>query len=856
MKNALEKFVNEYPKAKNEIFAGNPFGNFVRKDLPDKIYQAVNLDKTKYLITASVGQGNWAMIPWICIFDKSITTTATKGVYIVYLLSKDCSKLYLTFNQGCTDIRKNHSRNETIKIMRNNAEEVSKKIDSRGFKTDQAISLGEGLTELGIFYEKGTIFYTAYDRNNFPSEDILKEDLLKMLEIYSDFTKKNDQDEWWPSLDEYTPGISKDKWGELLNNPEIFGPIWSGALAMFYEQGGAATCSQLGKIYNRDPAGIAGNCTQMAMHIYKKTNCRLLIQESKKRYWPILFVGRKATVEESGVWVWKLRKELYDAISESDILKYLPKKGRKSWLITWNPAYYPYSEYEEKRNGLLSGEKYIDQWACANTHVEIGDRVYLMRVGTKNNGIIASGYAASTGYMSPHYDPEIAKTGKMVNKIDVDFDFLVDRNGDKYLDQGTLDNLFPEQKWNPQSSGIEIKAQYCESLEQEWQKYINTEEGGEEEMIIDTKKAISKIKSYIAAKGYTYNDGLIENFYLSLKSKPFVILAGTSGTGKTRLVKLFAEAIGAEYKMVAVRPDWSDSSDLFGHVDLNGNYIPGVILDYISEANNNPKKPYILCLDEMNLARVEYYLSDFLSVIETRDFVEGEIISDPLVSAEKYGEDDVAREKYGQIGFPQNLYLVGTVNMDETTFPFSKKVLDRANTIEFNYVDLLPEENEYEESEQQHLPNSFLASKYLLLAQCNEDKEFVREISAELQKLNVILQKANLHVGYRIRDEIVFYMLNNKETELLSQEEALDNEIMQKILPRIQGSSVSVKEMLCELFKVFAGDYQGQSVNSEDLVENMLSKIKKEGARYPKSAEKTAFMVRRFEEDGFTSYWL
>ena len=82
MKNALEKFVNEYPKAKNEIFAGNPFGNFVRKDLPDKIYQAVNLDKTKYLITASVGQGNWAMIPWICIFDKSITTTATKGVYI------------------------------------------------------------------------------------------------------------------------------------------------------------------------------------------------------------------------------------------------------------------------------------------------------------------------------------------------------------------------------------------------------------------------------------------------------------------------------------------------------------------------------------------------------------------------------------------------------------------------------------------------------------------------------------------------------------------------------------------------------------------------------------------------------
>ena len=89
------------------------------------------------------------------------------------------------------------------------------------------------------------------------------------------------------------------------------------------------------------------------------------------------------------------------------------------------------------------------------------------------------------------------------------------------------------------------------------------------------KCIVAAIRKYIEAKGFNYDGSLIENFYLSLKSKPFVILAGTSGTGKTRLVRLFAEAIKAEYKLLSVRPDWSDSSDLFGHTDLSGNFHPG-----------------------------------------------------------------------------------------------------------------------------------------------------------------------------------------------------------------------------------------------------------------------------------------
>ena len=370
---------------------------------------------------------------------------------------------------------------------------------------------------------------------------------------------------------------------------------------------------------------------------------------------------------------------------------------------------------------------------------------------------------------------------------------------------------------------------------------------------LSIKESMELIKEYIASKGFSYDGELIENFYLSLKSKPFVILAGTSGTGKTRLVRLFAEAIGANYKLVSVRPDWSDSSDLFGHVNLKGEFVPGAIIDYIHEAAKpeNINIPYFLCLDEMNLARVEYYLSDFLSIIETRHREDGRVVTDEIIL------DKAVSVTYGKVILPENLYVIGTVNMDETTFPFSKKVLDRANTIEFSYVDLVPDFSEsLEEAEAQNCKNDFLKTDYITLMSdtATEDRQFVSDICFELQEINEILQCAQAHVGYRVRDEIIFYMLNNKKAELLDTNLAFDNEIMQKILPRIQGSSASIKDMLCELFKKCAGDYTGLSQAS--VSEQMQVYVETKDCKYKKSAEKICYMMRRFEEDGFTSYWL
>lgn len=373
---------------------------------------------------------------------------------------------------------------------------------------------------------------------------------------------------------------------------------------------------------------------------------------------------------------------------------------------------------------------------------------------------------------------------------------------------------------------------------------------------VTNKDVLVQIENYIKAKGFVYSDKLIENFYLSLRAKPFVILAGTSGTGKTKLVEMFAEAIGANpengrFLLVPVRPDWSDSTDLLGHMNLSGEFVPGAIADFVLRANKDFSNPYFLCLDEMNLARVEYYLSDILSIIETRKIRDnGRISSLSLFTKNSFnddtiivGTDELAKSKYSDLYLSDNLYIIGTVNMDETTFPFSKKVLDRANTIEFSKVDtLIPDFDKIFKAKQDcigeptDIGNEFLKAKYTKIEECSEMKDIVVKYCNEIQALNLILEKAESHVGFRVRDEIVFYLLYNREIngdDEKSTNNAFDNEIMQKILPRIQGSGMEIIKLIEELI-----DFCGN--------------------KYTRSKAKLEAMKARCGEygEGYTSYWL
>nr|WP_082341321.1 AAA family ATPase [Sporosarcina globispora] len=357
---------------------------------------------------------------------------------------------------------------------------------------------------------------------------------------------------------------------------------------------------------------------------------------------------------------------------------------------------------------------------------------------------------------------------------------------------------------------------------------------------------VEHINQYIASKGFYYPKEEVINLFLSLKTKPFVILSGISGTGKTKMVQWFAESLGAtekngQFTLIPVRPDWSDGSDLLGYVDIKGDFKEGSLSKAIRVANEQPNLPYFVLLDEMNLARVEYYFSDILSVMESRRWEDGKVVSSTLLS------EEVAKE---EVTLPNNLYVIGTVNMDETTHPFSKKVLDRANTIEFNRVELdnLSFLQDLKEVDSLVIGQSQLASKYLHLKDLYKvDTEIIDKATSELVRINKSLQLINAHIGYRVRDEICFYLAYNKEGELMTFEEAFDHCILQKILPRLTGSDLRIDQLLRELYLMFTNtEYQ----EDED------TQFDDQSAIYPKSARKVIEMLRRLQADGFTSFWI
>jgi energy-coupling factor transporter ATP-binding protein EcfA2 len=364
---------------------------------------------------------------------------------------------------------------------------------------------------------------------------------------------------------------------------------------------------------------------------------------------------------------------------------------------------------------------------------------------------------------------------------------------------------------------------------------------------LTNRELIDHIHTYIKSKGFYYKREEVINLYLSLKTKPFVILSGISGTGKTKMVQWFAESVGAteengQFSLIPIRPDWNDGSDLLGYVDIKGDFKEGPLTKVIMGAENHPDLPYFVLLDEMNLARVEYYFSDILSVMESRKWKDGKIVSSNLLTKETTGVD---------LKLPNNLYIIGTVNMDETTHPFSKKVLDRANTIEFNRVELdnLAFLTEQDRVNPVVFSHESFASLYLHLKDVYQKNiALVDRVTDELVKMNKALQLINAHVGYRVRDEICFYMEYNEESQLMGFEEAFDHCILQKVLPRIAGSDTRVDQLLKELYLLFTNKEYEE--DPDLLIMDLAS------AKYPNSTEKVVEMLRRLRDDGFTSFWI
>ena len=368
-------------------------------------------------------------------------------------------------------------------------------------------------------------------------------------------------------------------------------------------------------------------------------------------------------------------------------------------------------------------------------------------------------------------------------------------------------------------------------------------------------------------------------YITAIKSKPFLLLAGISGTGKSRIVRELARACwdeGSEehkaqkpknFEMVQVKPNWHDSSELIGYVSrVSGEpvFVAGDFLKFVAKAWEDHDTPYFLCLDEMNLAPVEQYFAEYLSVVESRKSGEnGAVTTDPILKKEDaqwyfnltaaLTSDEDVRNRFNRDGIciPQNLIVVGTVNMDETTFSFSRKVLDRAMTIEMNDVNLRGGLENRHEKIGKLTKDDLIGTAVEGVDVYAEYKDVCDTVLAYLQNINDVLDGTPFKIAYRTRNEFLLYVVNNLPYNKDGQDNdlpkgyaiarALDEITSMKILSRIEGDDSKVTDsLLNDLIHV---------------ITDGLNAIPDDGyTTQSVSVAKLNEMKRRLQS-GYTSFW-
>ena len=440
------------------------------------------------------------------------------------------------------------------------------------------------------------------------------------------------------------------------------------------------------------------------------------------------------------------------------------------------------------------------------------------------------------------------------------------------------------------------------------QKWINlTEKYGDQYLCLETAKEEWKFydshgseitfETLFPSNNHDFDNGEFAQYSTTIRTKPFLLLAGISGTGKSRIVKDMAfqtcpnvgdlrsdNVSPGNYCLVEVKPNWHDSTELLGYDSvISEGYIVTKFVKFLVKAMLNDDIPFFVCLDEMNLAPVEQYFAEFLSVLESRKKEGEEITSEALIDAsvfkkheatlfeelfgkkvEKissygvadltedyahYGKEYEVYERLKQEGLriPKNLIVIGTVNMDETTHQFSRKVIDRAMTIEMNiaegeqpFIDFFASDSELKYYDNPLSANLFLpknvtakqAMDELDLAEQDKLKELVPE---RLAAINNALDGTPFKIAYRVQNELLIYYCEmrridteTKTSELLNK--AIDGMLMMKVLPRVEGD--------------------------RDLLEKPLEKLANicnDG--YPEAYKKIKEMQGRLESAPFTSFW-
>lgn len=338
---------------------------------------------------------------------------------------------------------------------------------------------------------------------------------------------------------------------------------------------------------------------------------------------------------------------------------------------------------------------------------------------------------------------------------------------------------------------------------------------------------IETLRERLRERGLAIDEKLLRAYHVALQTRPLVILPGISGTGKTRLTRYYADAYhgiasGAPnpyYLLVAVQPDWHSARDLLGYYNaFTERYHPTPFLHFVLQAAADPQQRYFVCLDEMNLARPEYYLAPLLSALET---VEQTIdLGVPTAESQMVSGEQLRNP----LRLPLNLSLIGTVNVDESSNTVSDKLLDRANVIELTDVDLAAFHSSYQ--------GAIDPQAWEIISQMYE-----------------IVARAGQPFGYRTMTDMLRYI--EQASGILSPQQAIDLQIKQKILPKLRGDdNPRLRQALTELLMLFLGQKAPDWSSAAHILPEQVA-----AAPFAESAEKVRRMLTRLDQDGFTDFY-
>ena len=449
-------------------------------------------------------------------------------------------------------------------------------------------------------------------------------------------------------------------------------------------------------------------------------------------------------------------------------------------------------------------------------------------------------------------------------------------------------------------------------------------------MVIDKERLISQEnRNHVLLRSNSFHP-----YLTAIKSKPFLLLAGISGTGKSRIVREFAfkscpkylqdkdGTTPGNYCMIEVKPNWHDSTELLGYYSRLGSK-PGYqftkFVKFLVKAKMFPNVPFFVCLDEMNLAPVEQYFAEILSILETRKVVIGEdgnktIKTEAIIDAEHFKalrmigdfaqnytdrdiylklfgidtESDIDEEVGGRtdlttvgLTLPDNVVIIGTVNMDDTTHQFSRKVIDRAMTIEMNggnlrnmfggskNLEYLPEAEQKEW--QKAFARRYVTADEVLEAHPDVAEELIEKLPAQLEEINRALKGTPFEVSYRVLNELtimVGVMLDEGKELDETIAQSVNNILLMKILPRIEGDAemfamsreykakvgVSYDNRL-EWLKAIAPDIKEPSADGDSDNDDTAEKTETVKEHQQTAKEKIQEMIDRLDNQEFTRFW-